>query len=848
MASDEARLAVRMEAQFRAFERAVDKLTGDVSTKTRKISGDFEKATSRIDRLMSSTAQSVEGSMGRIAGALGIGISAGSMAAFANEWQSAINKIAASGEPVERAGARLSQLTDIAMRSRSGLDGTVDLYTGLRRATEQLEPSQAQLLRVVENVNKAFAVSGASTQMQQAGVMQLSQALGSGALQGDELRSIRENAPLLAKAIADSLNVPIAKLKELGAEGKLTSDVVFKALLTMTQNVEQQFGTTKATIEQSLNNLKTAVTRYFGELDQANGISQGLAQGIGLLAQNVDAVGRVAAAAGVAMLAAFGPAVLGGVAALVSGPAGIIAAGAAIALFSDKITPIAGELASLADYATSAFAMIKEAGGAAWDSVSAMVSSAAQTIVSTLSGAATDAATAFSGLADAIKSVLNFVIGAFVAAGGAIVAAWNGVGPAIAEGIFNAMNAVVKMVNEALQKIASGINAVTGFVGMTPIAAPQFGGIENAYAGAGKAAGKAFSDAFSAVGKDYIGDVGKNIDGILGRIRESANASANARAEMARETQRGKAFSGGSDGSLGQKLKPLPKEADGGGGGGKGKGGGAEKDDEFDKELANIEKRINAMNREREALGLSAMEAARAEASHKLLDAAKAAGIPITEELRGKINALADAYATTKTRLDEAKSAQQAFKDLQQFLGTSLSGFFSDVVSGGKNAADALMNMTKKLADAAMQAVLLGQGPLGQLFGMGAKGGGVGGLIGALFGGGSGGGGFLSGILGGGGVASAPALAVGTSNVPRDMLAQIHKGEMVIPRYDADVLRKGGLAGQGGGIVTVELVASPEFDARIVKVSEGVSVRVTQAGIMRNNAQLPGMLAEHGAR
>jgi len=81
--------------------------------------------------------------------------------------------------------------------------------------------------------NTAAKLAGASTIEASNAFRQLAQALGSGRLAGDEFRSISEQIPTLLKPIADELNVPIGKLKELAAEGKLTSEVVLRALRTI---------------------------------------------------------------------------------------------------------------------------------------------------------------------------------------------------------------------------------------------------------------------------------------------------------------------------------------------------------------------------------------------------------------------------------------------------------------------------------------------------------------------------------------------------------------------------------------------------------------------------------------
>ena len=115
----------------------------------------------------------------------------------------------------------------------------------------------------------------------------------------------------------------------------------------------------------------------------------------------------------------------------------------------------------------------------------------------------------------------------------------------------------------------------------------------------------------------------------------------------------------GGDGSL---TAPLHNPAGAGGNDGKGSGGSGagEKENAYDRAVQQIEKRTRAFDNERAAVGRSAQEAAKAEAAFKLMEAAKQAGIPVTQELKDKVDALSNAYATAKVKLQEAKERQQA--------------------------------------------------------------------------------------------------------------------------------------------------------------------------------------------
>ena len=111
-------------------------------------------------------------------------------------------------------------------------------------------------------------------------------------LQGDELRSIRENAPVLAQAIAEEFGTLIAGLKALGAEGELTAERVFRGILKAQEEVERAFATTESTISDRLTVLGNSFTQFVGKLDDAFDITGKLTRGLQGMAATLDALGR----------------------------------------------------------------------------------------------------------------------------------------------------------------------------------------------------------------------------------------------------------------------------------------------------------------------------------------------------------------------------------------------------------------------------------------------------------------------------------------------------------------------------------------------------------------------------
>ncbi|MBX3543577.1 tape measure protein [Chelatococcus sp.] len=214
----------------------------------------------------------------------------------------------------------------------------------------------------------------------------------------------------------------------------------------------------------------------------------------------------------------------------------------------------------------------------------------------------------------------------------------------------------------------------------------------------------------------------------------------------------------------------VPGGKGGGGRGADGKSAGAK----FGDQIADVERRIAALKLEEETLGQTTAARERARVALELEQAANKAGPGIYEKNRVAIERVAEAYGKQKESLEKAEEAQKDFRDLQRAAGNELSSFFSDAISGGKNAEEALMNLTKRIAEAAFQAALLGEGPLASLFGTKGANGATGGLIGSLFNGMKL---FDSGGYTGAGRKFQPA-------------GVVHKGEYV---FDAAAVRKIGL-------------------------------------------------------
>lgn len=195
----------------------------------------------------------------------------------------------------------LQSVFDIALRTNQSIDATSSIYQRFAQNAETLKISQAQVASLTETVSKAVAVSGASASSAQAALTQFGQSLASGVFRGEEFNSVIEQTPGLTQAIARGLNVTTGELRQMAKDGKLTMDVLIPALEKAKDSVDAQFNTRILTISGSFENLRTATTKWIGEVDQASGASQLFATTINGVANNLTTVTATALAFGGAL-------------------------------------------------------------------------------------------------------------------------------------------------------------------------------------------------------------------------------------------------------------------------------------------------------------------------------------------------------------------------------------------------------------------------------------------------------------------------------------------------------------------------------------------------------------------
>lgn len=268
------------------------------------------------------TAQRLERTLRRTFAAIGITLLGGAgirqVVELADEMTNLEGRLRLVTSGTANLGATQDELRRLALETSSAYASVATLYSRTALATQNLDLAQGDLLKVVKAVNQTIQLSGASATEASSSAIQFAQALASGTLQGDELRSTLENNAVLTKALADGLSedaevmamlggalptedleVTIGMLRGLGEQGALTTERVIRAMLKMSGKIETEFNqNVPDTVGRGLERLQTDFAFFVDKVNKEFKITEGTAglldevrEFVNFLEANVDGAG-----------------------------------------------------------------------------------------------------------------------------------------------------------------------------------------------------------------------------------------------------------------------------------------------------------------------------------------------------------------------------------------------------------------------------------------------------------------------------------------------------------------------------------------------------------------------------
>lgn len=259
----------------------------------------LEQRLNRMDSSFNRTSQSVNNtersmlSLSKVAAALTGYLSASMVASYSEAWTELNNKLSNSVRASESLVDVTQRVFDISQATRSSLDATATLYARLERGTREYNTSAADLAKLTSIINQGFIVSGATAQEAENAIIQLSQGIASGVLRGEEFNSVAEQGSRLMVALADSMGVGIGQLRKMAAEGKLTTDVVVKGLLSQGDAIGKEFAKTTRTMSQAFQEAGNNLTKFLGENTTIKSTVSAFSDAVITVSKNLDELSSV---------------------------------------------------------------------------------------------------------------------------------------------------------------------------------------------------------------------------------------------------------------------------------------------------------------------------------------------------------------------------------------------------------------------------------------------------------------------------------------------------------------------------------------------------------------------------
>ncbi|CCI77786.1 unnamed protein product [Klebsiella pneumoniae subsp. rhinoscleromatis SB3432] len=272
----------RLLAARREVDAALNGLNGSM--------GRLEASVNRTERSIGSMERTMS-SLSGVAKGLLAALSVQQVASYADAWTELNNKVANSVRTGETQAEVMQRIFDVSQATQSSLNGTATLYARLERGTRTYNTSAEDLTRLTTIINQGFAVSGATAQEAENAIIQLSQGIASGVLRGEEFNSVSEQGSRLMVALADSLGVSIGQLRAMAAQGKLTTDVVVKGLLSQGDAIGKEFANTAVSISKGLQVAGNNVTKFFGENSTVKSFAAGFRDSVITISENLETLG-----------------------------------------------------------------------------------------------------------------------------------------------------------------------------------------------------------------------------------------------------------------------------------------------------------------------------------------------------------------------------------------------------------------------------------------------------------------------------------------------------------------------------------------------------------------------------
>lgn len=293
--------------------------------------------------------QSMTGAAGalvtRLVAVAGAALSLGAVSRAADAWSDMQSVVGAAIKDMEAAPAVMQEISRLARASYSDLGQTARGFSLNAAVMRELGYSAQQMLDYTEAVNHALVINAARGD--NAAVVQnaLNRALATGKMQATEYEVIMSRSPRVLEAIASEMGVTVSSLRRLSSEGKITGDVIARALTGRLQDLRDEASEMPATMADAFTLIANSFTAFVGVMDKASGASSSVAEILITVADNFNMVVGYAAAAALGITSLYIPAIWGALTASLAWVASLVTLkGALLATGIGAFVVVAGTL------------------------------------------------------------------------------------------------------------------------------------------------------------------------------------------------------------------------------------------------------------------------------------------------------------------------------------------------------------------------------------------------------------------------------------------------------------------------------------------------------------------------
>jgi len=256
-------LVLQLSADVKRFEKAMKTAQGVTNKAMREMERRVRQADKNLDNHFKNMGRRATAAFGAIGAALGVR----ELANMADQWSDLNARLTLATGSVHAGADAMERLTQVANRSYSSLETTVEAFIANSTALKELGYNTQQQLDYTETLNNALVISGAKGERAKAVMNALSKAMAGGKLSGQNLNTVIEQGGRVAEALAESMGVSVNKLRELGAAGKIGTREMF-GMTSQMGKLGKELDGMESTISDGFTLIKNALVQYVGNADK----------------------------------------------------------------------------------------------------------------------------------------------------------------------------------------------------------------------------------------------------------------------------------------------------------------------------------------------------------------------------------------------------------------------------------------------------------------------------------------------------------------------------------------------------------------------------------------------------